>query len=173
MRSSGGITLVALAGLCLAGCNKPTPATADSALPASSTARTSVDRKAGAAEILAADSAFQRAMMAKNVDSLMPYYDESVVSMGGGKAVKGLADVRTMYNQAVKGNPRDLAFHSDGVNFSDDGTMAWDYGTYTGTANDAKGRTIKSAGNFLNVWKNVGGHWRIVAEISNSSGPTP
>jgi ketosteroid isomerase-like protein len=173
MRSSRGLTLIALAGLGLTACNKPTPATADSTLPASSTARVSVDRKAGAAEILAADSAFQRAMMAKNVDSLMPYYDESVVSMGGGKAVKGLADVRNSYIEAVKANPRDMTFHSDGVNFSDDGTMAWDYGTYTGTANDARGRPVKSAGNFLNVWKNVGGHWRIVAEISNSNGATP
>ena len=112
--------------------------------------------------------------MAKNVDSLMPYYDESVVSMSeGGKAVKGLRDVRASYVEAVKANPRDLTFQSAGVNFSDDGTMAWDYGTFSSTSNDAKGKPVKSSGNFLNVWKRVGGHWRIVAEISNSTKPMP
>ena len=101
----------------------------------------------------------------------MPYYDGSVVSMSEGtKAVKGPGDVRAAYNQAVRANPRDLTFESGGVNFSDDGTMAWDYGTYSSTANDAKGKPVKSSGNFLNVWKRVDGHWRIVAEISNSAG---
>lgn len=174
MRSVGGIVVAAVA-VVLGGCGKSTPATADSpAVTASSTASGTFDRNAARAEILGNDSAFVRAMMAKNVDSLMPYYDESVVSMSGGtKAVKGLRDVRAAYNEAVKGNPTGLTFQSGGVNFSDDGTMAWDYGTFSSTANDAKGKPFKSTGNFLNVWKRVGGHWRIVAEISNSDTPTP
>lgn len=169
-----GIVLVGIAGLCLSGCGKGTSATADSPATASSTASATFDKNAARAEILGADSAFVRAMMGKNVDSLMPYYDESVVSMSeGGKAMKGLADVRASYNQAVKANPSNLTFQSGGVNFSDDGTMAWDYGTYSSTANDAKGKPVKSSGNFLNVWKKVGGHWKIVAEISNSDKAGP
>jgi len=109
-------------------------------------------------------------MLAKNVDSLMPYYDPSVVSMSeGGKAVKGLSDVRASYNEAVKSTVRDITFQSGGVNFSDDGTMAWDYGTVSSTVVDPKGKQVKSSGNYLNVWKRVDGHFRIVAEISNSS----
>ena len=174
MRSRDGFVFAAVASLFLLGCGKGTSATADSAATASSTASATFDKNAARAEILGADSAFVRAMMAKNVDSLMPYYDESVVSMSeGGKAVKGLADVRASYNQAVKANPSNLTFQSGGVNFSADGTMAWDYGTYSSTANDAKGKPVKSSGNFLNVWKKVGGHWRIVAEISNSDKAGP
>jgi ketosteroid isomerase-like protein len=170
MRRIGGVS-VAVIGFFLVGCGKGAAPTADSpASTASTTTSGTFDRNTARAEILGADSAFVRAMMAKNVDSLMPYYDESVVSLSEGtKAVKGRGDVRGSYNQAVKANPRDLTFESGGVNFSDDGTMAWDYGTYSSTANDAKGKPVKSAGNFLNVWKKVGGHWRIVAEISNSS----
>jgi len=160
---------MAVVGLILTGCGKSAPATADSATPGGAAAA-SFDKDAARAQILGADSAFVRAMMAKNVDSLMPYYDASVVSMSEGtKAVKGTSDVRASYNEAVKANPRDLTFQSGGVNFSDDGTMAWDYGTFSPTANDAKGKPVKSSGNFLNVWKKVGGHWRIVAEISNSA----
>jgi ketosteroid isomerase-like protein len=170
MRRIGGI-LGAVIGFFLVGCGKSAAPTADSpATTASSTASGTFDKNAARAQILGADSAFVRAMMAKNVDSLMPYYDGSVVSMSEGtKAVKGLGDVRTAYNQAVKANPRDLTFQSGGVNFSDDGTMAWDYGTYSSTASDAQGKAVKSSGNFLNVWKKVDGRWRIVAEISNSS----
>ena len=170
MRSATAITLLAAGCLALCGCNKPTPATADSAA-ASSTASTSAapfDEVAARAQILGADSAFQRGMMGKHVDSLMVYYDPDVVSMGAGaKAAKGTSDVRAMYDKAVKTNPRDLTFHSDGVSFSADHSMAWDYGTYTQTADGPGGKPVKSAGNFLNVWKNVGGKWLIVAEISN------
>ena len=171
MRSVSPIILLAMGSLSLSGCNKPTPATADSAVPsgtASTTASTSFDEATARAQILGADSAFQRGMMGKHVDSLMVYYDPDVVSMGAGaKPVKGTTDVRAMYDKAVTSNPRDLTFHSDGVSFSADHSMAWDYGTYTQTADGPGGKAVKGTGNFLNVWKNVGGRWLIVAEISN------
>ena len=171
MRPTRAISLLAAGSLSLAACNKPTPATADSAAAsttASTTAPATFDEGAARAQILGADSAFQRAMMGKHVDSLMVYYDPDVVSMGAGaKAVKGTSDVRAMYDKAVKTNPRDLTFHSDGVNFSSDHSMAWDYGTYTQTSDGPGGKPVKGAGNFLNVWKSVGGRWLIVAEISN------
>jgi ketosteroid isomerase-like protein len=169
MRSREGAILLAVVGILIA-CGKGTSATADSPATASSTTSATFDNNAARAEILGDDSAFVRAMLAKNVDSLMPYYDPSVVSMSeGGKAVKGLSDVRASYNQAVKSNLRDVTFQSGGVNFSDDGTMAWDYGTVSSTVIDPKGKQVKSSGNYLNVWKRVDGHFRIVAEISNSS----
>ena len=166
MRHTVNITVLALVSVCLSGCSKPTPATADSATPGG-VVTAKFERDASRAEILGNDSAFVRAMLGKNVDSLMPYYDENAVSVSDGKSVKGTSSIRAAYNEAVKAPPRELTFSSDGVNFSDDGTMAWDYGTFSSTANDARGRRVKSTGTFLNVWKNVGGHWRIVAEISN------
>ena len=173
MRYTLNIAVLALASVCLSGCNKPTPATADSATPGGATTA-KFDRDAGRAEILGADSAFVRAVLAKNVDSLMPYYDESVVSMSeGANAVKGTRDLRAAYTQSLKSAPQATSFQSGGVNFSDDGTMAWDYGTFSATTNDAKGKPVKSSGSFLNVWKNVGGHWRIVAEINNAAPSTP
>jgi hypothetical protein len=51
------------------------------------------------------------------------------------------------------------------VNFSNDHTMAWDYGTFTGTSDGPNGKPLTHSGTFLNVWKNVGGRWLIVAEI--------
>jgi ketosteroid isomerase-like protein len=165
MRYSPRIIALAAASLISFACNKSTPATADSA-GAPNTASASFDEKAASAEILAADSAFVRAISSKNVDSLMIYYDPSVVSLGK-TMVSGTSDLRSSYNEAVKNPPRDINFQSAGVKFSNDHSMAYDYGTVSQTS-DVKGKPVKSSGTYLNVWKNVGGHWRIVAEISNS-----
>ena len=103
--------------------------------------------------------------MSKHVDSLMVYYDPAVVSMGSGKPIKGTTDLRAAYDKTVKSNNRNLSFQSGGVNFSNDHSMAWDYGTYTGTSDGPNGKPLTHSGSFMNVWKNVGGRWVIVAEI--------
>jgi ketosteroid isomerase-like protein len=167
MRNGVAITALAVLSLALSGCNKPTPATADSASIANGTASTAFDVDAARAQILAADSAYVRALEAKNVDSLMIYYDDDAVSLGT-KAVKGTSDLRNSYTQSMKSNPHVVSFHSEGVNFSNDHSMAWDYGTVTASRNGPTGKPVTSSGTFLNVWKNKGGKWRIVAEISSS-----
>jgi len=173
------IALIAVSSLLFVACSKPTPATADSATPSASMAPSpptaSFDESAARAQILGADSAFQRALVSKHVDSLMAYYDPDVVSMGSGKPIKGTTDLRASYDKAVKANNRNLSFQSGGVNFSNDHSMAWDHGTFTGTSDGPNGKPVTHSGSFMNVWKNVdlgyvnsgrrGGTWVIVAEI--------
>jgi len=161
------LTMVAAGALFLFGCNKPTPATADSAAVSSTPSATATfDESAARAQILGADSAFQRALVSKHVDSLMVYYDPDVVSMGANdKPIKGTTALRATYDKTVLTNQRNLSFKSGGVNFSNDHTMAWDHGTYTGTSDGPDGKPVTHSGSFMNVWKNVGGHWFIVAEI--------
>ena len=168
MRVSSGIALLAIASVSLSSCYKGTTASADSAAASSTASGKAFDKDAARHEILANDSAFVRGMMAKNVDSVMCCYDDDAVSIGGGKTTKGVKDLRTSYTEAVKANARDVTFQSGGVNFSDDGTMAWDYGTFSQTV-DVKGKATKQSGNFLNVWKKVDGKWKIAAEISSPS----
>ena len=161
-------TSVALLAVLSSACYKGTNATADSAAASSTASGKSFDRNAASAQILANDSTYIRGMMSKNVDTVMCCYDNDAVSLGGGKAFKGLSDIRKSNTEAVKANVKDVTFHSDGVNFSDDGTMAWDYGTFSQTA-DVKGKPTKQSGNFLNVWKNVDGKWKLVAEIGSAA----
>jgi ketosteroid isomerase-like protein len=168
MRVTSSLTLVAVLAVVQSACYKGTSASADSTSASSTAGGKSFDRNAATAEILGNDSTFIRGMMAKNVDTVMCCYANDAVSMGGGKTTKGLSDIRTSYVEAVKGNVRDVTFHSDGVDFSNDGTMAWDYGTFSQTA-DVKGKPTKQAGNFLNVWKKVDGKWKLVAEIGTST----
>jgi ketosteroid isomerase-like protein len=169
MRFIRRVVPVMIGSLTLA-CGKTAAPTADSAASSStaSDAGASFDEAAARHEILAADSAFVRATLAKNVDSLMPYYDSNAVSLGK-TPVKGTNDIRTMYTEAVKNPPSSVEFQSDGVNFSNDHSVAWDYGTVTVTSKAANGKQSKVSGTFMNVWKNVGGRWKIVAEVSNTS----
>ena len=164
MKSAFG-ALVASVFMCA--CYQSTKATADSAAASSTATGKSFDKDAARAEILGHDSAFVRGMVSKNVDSVMCCYDNDAVSLGS-KTTKGTAALRKSYTEAVKANVQNINFESGGVNFSDDGTMAWDYGTYSQTA-DVKGKPTKQTGTFLNVWKRVDGKWKIVAEISSPS----
>ena len=165
MRHTRSLFPLAIVTLIVAGCGKSEAPAGDSTVASSRTA--TFDENVARAEILGADSAFVRAITSKNVDSLMPYYDPNAVSLGT-KTVKGTAELRKSYDEAVKNPPRDVTFQSGGVNFSNDHSMAWDYGTVSQTA-DVKGKPVKSSGTYLNVWKNVGGKWMIVAEISSTA----
>lgn len=166
MRNNGALALLAVGSLLLSGCAKGTSANADSST-ASSTTTGSFDENAARAQILGNDSAYVRGLVSKNVDSIMIYYEPSVVSLGK-TAIKGTSDLRKSYTQVVKSNVRDITFQSGGVNFSNDHSMAWDHGTFSQTSDGPNGKPVKTSGTFLNVWKNVGGQWRMVAEISSS-----
>lgn len=162
MRNVERVVLLGIVGLFFSGCSKSTSGSADSVAL--------VDKDAASAEILRADSAWMRHAQAKHVDSLMPYYAPEAVSMSEGtKLVKGTNDIRSSYSEMLKANFRDMTFKHGGVQFSDDGTMAWDYGTFTGTVDGPNGKPMKVGGNALNVWKKIDGRWVMVAEISNSA----
>ena len=155
MRTTGRFTIVAVSVLLLIGCKRTS---ADSAA--------AFDENSARLQIIAADSAFQRGLQSKHVDSLMIYYEEGVISLGGAEPIKGVSELRSHYDDVVKTNPRNLSFESEAVNFSSDHSMAWDYGTYSGTSDGPNGKPVTHAGSFMNVWRNVGGKWLIVAEMA-------
>jgi ketosteroid isomerase-like protein len=165
MRASARTVLVAVVGVCLIGCNKKTSPTADSTLPGGE-----FNAAVARAQIIAADSAWVLAMQSKNVDSLMTYYASDAVSMNeGAKAAEGTDAIRAAYVQMVKRNPRNMTFKVDAVNFSDDGTMASDYGSMSGTADGPAVKPVNFAGNYVNVWQRVNGRWVLIVQLNNSA----
>jgi ketosteroid isomerase-like protein len=158
--------------LVLVACNKSTPATADSATVASGSTAKGFDKAAARAEIMRVDSGWTRNFMSKNVDSLMQYYSPDAVSMGEGiKAVTGAPAIRAAYVEGVKVNMRNPRITYGGIDFSDDGSLAYDHGTFTVTVDGPKGKPIDASGGFLNVFRKIGGRWVMVAEMSNSNKP--
>jgi ketosteroid isomerase-like protein len=125
------------------------------------------DRTADAAAIVQADSAWMRHVVGKNVDSIMPYYLPDAVSYGFGTApAKGTEQLRSLYTELVKSTITNPGLISNTVEFSDDGSMAFDHGTYRMTMTPPGGKTETMNGAYLNVWRKVDGQWKMLAEMS-------
>lgn len=133
---------------------------------------TKVDLDAARAAVLNRDSLWIRSVQTKNIDSLMTLYAPDAESMQEGlSAVKGTEELREIYAGFFKAMPRDFNATVRGVDLSDDGTLAYDRGSFTMTVNGPDGKPLQVSGDYLNVWKKIDGQWVTVAEMSNSSPP--
>lgn len=155
----------------IAGCAKPAsdgaPDTSAAPAAARTTPAAATDHSADARTILALDSGWMRQVMAKNVDSLMTYYSPDAVSYGFGTAPSiGIGQVRALYTDMVKSTATDPKIESNEARFSDDGSMAFDHGTFTMTTTPPGGKPSRASGAYLNVWKKLDGQWKLVAEMS-------
>jgi len=155
---------------CMIGaCAKANNAT-DTATPAAAAAPT--DHSADTRTIIALDSGWVRNVMAKNVDSLMTYYAADAISYGFGPPAIGTDQIRASYTEMVKSTFSDPKIISNTVKFSNDGSMAYDYGTFSMTVTPPGGKPSNETGAYLNVWRKEGGQWKLVAE-ANSPIPPP
>lgn len=166
MQDQKRLVLIVAALTCvIPGCAKTASnAGADSA--ASASAAASTDHSADTRTIVALDSGWMRNVMAKNVDSLMTYYTPDAVSYGFGAPATGTDQIRSLYTEMVKSTVTDPKINSNTVRYSDDGTMAYDHGTYSMTIAAPGGKPSAEGGAFLNVWKRTDGQWKLVAEMS-------
>ena len=167
MRFTAGISMFAVGILFLPGCNRATSDTASSTT-ASTTSASSFDESAARAQIYGNDSLRMRGVLTNHLDSAMMPYDPNVVHLGTGKVLLGPSAVRNMFAEGVKLHVRDFSYQTRELEFSNDHSIAWEYGTYTQTTDGPNGKPITSRGTFLTVWKNVGGQWKIVTETSTS-----
>lgn len=141
-----------------------------SSMPASFTTKADLD--AARAAVLNRDSLWIRSVQTKNIDSLMTLYAPDAESMQEGlPAVKGTEELREIYAGFFKAMPRDFNATLRGVDLSDDGTLAYDRGSFTMTVDGPDGKPLQVSGDYLNVWKKIGGQWVTVAEMTNSSPP--
>jgi len=79
----------------------------------------------------------------------------------GVPAVKRTEGLRAIYAGFFKAMPRDFNVKLKGVDLSDDGTLAYDRGSFTATVNGPGDKPRKK----------IDGRWVTVAEMSNSSPP--
>lgn len=153
----------------LSACAKANNA-ADTATPAAAAAPS--DHSADTRTIVALDSGWVRNVMAKNVDSLMTYYASDAISYGFGPPAIGIDQIRASYTEMVKSTFSDPKINSNTVKFSNDGSMAYDYGTFTMTTTPPGGKPSTETGAYLNVWRKESGQWKLAAE-ANSPIPPP
>ena len=155
--------VVALSSV-IAGCSKSETPVGN---PTTSAAAAATDHSADERAIVAADSAWLRNVVAKNVDSLMMYYAPDAVSYGFGPPAAGADAIRAVYTEMAKSTVSDPKILSNTVRFSDDGSMAIDHGTYSMTMTPPGGKAASQKGAYLNVWRKVDGQWKLAAEMSS------
>ena len=169
LRIAAGLVVVSAA---VAGCSRKDAddKTEDSG---KAPAAAAVDKRAEGAAVLASDSAWMRFVTSKNVDSLMTLYASDAVSYGPGMAPAiGIDQVKASYAEFVKSAIADPKINQLGINFSDDGAMAYDHGTYSLLVTPPGGKPATMYGTYLNVFRKVDGKWKLVAEMS-SPAPAP
>jgi uncharacterized protein (TIGR02246 family) len=149
-----------------AGCTK-TGSSNSGDSTAAATPPVPADHSADERAIVAADSGWLRNLMAKNVDSLMMYYTSDAVSYGLGAPASGTDQIRALYTEMVKAKVSDPKMTPGAIRFSDDGTMAFDHGTYSLTVTPPGGKATTESGAYLNVWKKMNGQWKMMAEMSS------
>lgn len=150
----------------ITGCAKKVSDTAADTAAASAPAAAATDHSADVHTIIASDSAWMRNVIAKNVDSLMTYYAPEAVSYGFGAPASGTDQIRTEYTNMVKSTITIPKINAGPVSFSNDGSMAFDHGTYSMTVTPPGGKPSNSTGAYLNVWKKMNGQWKLMAEMS-------
>ena len=155
---------IAVLSCMIGACAKPANTTGDTTTPAAAAAP--ADRSADERTIVALDSGWIRNVMAKNVDSLMTYYAPDAVSYGFGPPAIGTEQIRALYTEMVKATVTDPKIISNTVKFSNDGSMAYDHGSFTMTMTPPGGKPSTETGAYLNVWRKLDGQWKLVAEAS-------
>jgi ketosteroid isomerase-like protein len=64
-----------------------------------------------------------------------------------------------------------LSFAPTTITVSDAGDMAAERGTYQASWTGSKGKKIEDHGNYVTVWKKVGGQWKVLSDINASDVP--
>jgi len=181
MRSRSGWIVTACLSLVFAQACSPNAGEAPDTGAAAATAANATegtaalaDRTADAEAIRGMDQRWLRAVVGKNVDSIMTLYmPDAATLMPGQNPITTAEGRRAAYRDMVNMSLTDAQITTLGVEFSDDGTMAYDYGTYSATMTPPGAPAMKDRGTYLNVWRRTPSGWRMVAEMNNSSLPTP
>ena len=163
-------SIVFAAGI-TAACGPKAAANADSTAAATAAAP-AFDKAAAEAEIKAGDQSYFAAVKAKDVNMLASTYANDAVSMPPNNPQLNGHDEIVKYNDGMLKTPNfTMTGETKTVSFSDDGTVAYASGTYSASWTDAKGKTVKDDGKYLNVLRKVDGKWKVVMDSFSSNMP--
>jgi len=105
-----------------------------------------------------------------NVDGMVALYDEHAVLMPpNAPAMNGRDAIRQFWTGFTSLGAIDAKLVTDDIVTS--GDLAAEMGHFDLTITPKSGAPIKDSGKYLVVWRNVGGEWKIVRDIFNSSLP--
>lgn len=175
MRTSIGpaVTLLALA-FTSAACNQPrTAAMARDTSGARDTAMTGaakVDKQAEEQAIRELGRKWVAMFAAKDTSGMAALFAEDGWEMPpNSKAMKGPDEVRKGTGEMLR-TTKDfkLTFEPSTITVADAGDLAAERGTYQLSFTGPKGKKIEDHGNYVTVWKKVGGQWKVLSDMNSS-----
>jgi ketosteroid isomerase-like protein/quercetin dioxygenase-like cupin family protein len=118
--------------------------------------------------IRAAGEAWQRWVVAQNVDSIVALHTpDAVVMMANSPPMKGSAAIRGGWGEMVKTPGLNLRWTPTRIDVVSP-RVATEYGTYTDSWDGPNGRQ-SDAGSYVTIWHKVNGKWRVALDAPVSS----
>jgi len=154
-------------------CSTKANTPADTTMAAQGVATPPADRTAEEAAIKQAGEEFFAAVNAKNAAAAADTYaDDAVYMEGGSPVITGKDAIRKHLEGFVKLPQVSMSGGATNIEFSDDGTMAYEEGKFSLGYADANGKPVKEDGKYLIIWRKSDGKWKTVSE-SNSMDKAP
>jgi uncharacterized protein (TIGR02246 family) len=151
--------------LALTACDQPRRAT--DARDTAVSART--DKQVEEQAIRALEPRWREALTAKDSAAVRRFYAEDGFYLPqGSNGYEGPDQIGTRWAGELSGGKFELEREPRKIEVSDAGDMAYEVGTYKVSWDKPKERRQgKAAGNYVTVWKKVGGEWKTAAYIWN------
>jgi ketosteroid isomerase-like protein/quercetin dioxygenase-like cupin family protein len=122
--------------------------------------------------IRAASSAWQRYIVAQQVDSIVGLFTpDAVVMFANAPVMKGPDQIRTQWGDIVKIPAFKVQWTPTWIDVASP-TRATEFGTYTESYDTPTGKAT-DAGTYVTVWHKVKGKWRIALDAPVSTIPLP
>lgn len=129
--------------------------------------------EAAEARIRELDRQWVAAVAAKDTAAIVNFYAaDGRFMVPNAPAAEGPEAIRSTW-AGMLGLPNvSITFEPTSIRVSDDGTMAYDVGTYR-LAYDGPSERVEDNGKYLVVWERRDGEWKAVADMINTDRPLP
>ncbi len=127
------------------------------------------DRSADEAAIRKIDLAWSHAAETKDLEAVIaPYAADGSVLPFNAPMATGPAAIRQVWSGLLSKPGFSLRFAPTKIEIAASRDMAWEVGTFELKLNDAQGNPMMIPGKYVVTWKNLGGTWKVAADIFNT-----
>jgi uncharacterized protein (TIGR02246 family) len=167
MRSTAIVPALGLMALLAVGCSPPKSAAVATDSTAASAPK--VDKQAEENAIREVGRKWEKMFADKDSSGMAALFaDDGWEIPPNSKPMKGPDEVRKGFGGMVQLKDVKLTFSPTDIAVAESGDLAAERGTYQISWTGPKGKKIEDHGNYVTVWKKVGGQWKVLSDINAS-----
>lgn len=118
------------------------------------------------------DTAWSRALQARDLDTVMTNYTDDAVFLASGQPiVEGKAAIRAWFAARMERPDYAPSFAPTKIVVARSRDVAYELGTFELTVTGADGKPVKATGKHLVAWEKRDGRWKVTAESVNGDTP--